>query len=155
MIRTPYFIAAVILGSGFDQLTKFFAQLYLSFYTPLIIIAQTCSFQLVHNYGAAYGVFQHQRLLLLLVSTVVLIGITVYRKSLAKTIYSQMGLLFLYVGTFGNGIDRLFRGYVVDFIDIRIFPVFNIADMCINIGVALFIIEMIFHHDRITSAASE
>lgn len=47
------------------------------------------------------------------------------------------------IGTLGNLVDRVWQGYVIDFIDIRIFPVFNVADVCIDIGVACFVLELI------------
>ena len=147
MIKKPLISTRflLILSGGFllDQVTKIWAQLTLSFYEPVTIIPHALVLQLVHNYGAAYGIFQHQRWPLLVFGIAVIIGMFIYRHTLATSIWSKWGLTFLIIGTCGNVFDRLVRGYVVDFIYIYIFPVFNIADVCIDIGIGLFLIELI------------
>lgn len=127
---------------GLDQLTKWMAELNLVFFKPVQIIPSVLSFELVHNYGAAYGILQQQRVLLLCVGIVVIAGAYWFRSSLIQSCYSRIGLVFLLAGALGNVIDRFVLGYVIDFIDIRIFPVFNVADVCIDIAVGLFIVEM-------------
>mgnify|MGYP001344150579 CR=1 FL=1 len=130
-----------------DQATKWIAQLNLSFGKSVYIIPKTLTFDLVHNYGAAYGIFQNQQLFLLTVSVIVIVGGYVFADKIIQTIYSKIGLIFLLAGAFGNFIDRLCLGYVIDFINIYIFPVFNFADIYINIAVLLFVIEM-FKHEK-------
>jgi signal peptidase II len=126
-----------------DQWTKYWATGTLSFWHPVPIIPPLVQFQLVHNYGAAYGILQNQRLLLLSISGIVIVLAILFHRLIATTIFSKWGLTFLLIGTLGNSIDRLVLGYVVDFIDIKIIPVFNIADIMINLGIICFIIEMI------------
>ena len=67
----------------------------------------------------------------------------VFSRVIATTKWSKLGLSFLLIGAIGNFLDRLFLGYVIDFIDIKIFPVFNIADVCIDIGICFFILEFV------------
>ena len=91
----------------------------------------------------AYGILQNQRLFLLAVSGIVVVIAAFFYRLIVSTAWSKWGLVFIMIGTIGNSLDRLLLGYVVDFIDITIIPVFNIADISINIGVICFIIEMI------------
>ena len=97
-IKHYFFIISLIL---FDQITKFFASLKLDFYEPFTIIDSVLSFQLVHNYGAAYGILQHQRVLLTVVGLFVVIGSIVFQKWIIQTVWSRYGLVFL-IGGLGN-----------------------------------------------------
>lgn len=138
-----FFVIAA--GLCIDQITKHLSQAYLSFWVSKTIIPNVLFFQLVHNYGAAYGIFQHQRLFLLCISGMVIAGGFFFARSICTSIWARWGLALLLIGAIGNFIDRLFLGYVIDFIDIRIFPVFNIADMCIDAGIGCFLIDTFFH----------
>ena len=91
------------------------------------------SFQLVHNYGAAYGILSHQRILLIAISIAVLAGGIFFRKEIAISNWSRWGMVMIAIGTVGNLIDRIYLGFVVDFINIQIIPVFNIADIAIKL----------------------
>jgi len=141
----------ILIGVAIDQATKIWAEKSLSMYKPLMIIPSIIEFQLVHNYGAAYGIFQNQRAFLLSVSIIVLIVCVVLRKHIATTWLSKYGLSFLLIGTLGNFIDRLRLSYVIDFINIQIFPVFNIADMAIDLGLVFFAIEIFVYKDKFNS----
>ena len=136
------------MSDFFDQTTKLLATLKLDFYEPFTIINSILSFQLVHNYGAAYGILQHQRVLLTVVGLFVVIGSIVCQKWIIQTVWSRYGLVFLIAGALGNLIDRMRLGYVVDFVDIRIFPVFNVADVLIDIAIVLFLIELFHDYKR-------
>ena len=133
---------------GLDQMTKYFTERWLDPNYPKIIISHFLTFTKVHNYGSAYGLFQNQRFFLICVGILVIVGGIWFHKKIGITVYSRMGLICLLAGSFGNVLDRLYRGFVVDFIDIGLFPVFNIADMAIDIGVVCFIWEMWIHRDR-------
>ncbi len=136
----------ILIGVFLDQLSKWIAERWLR--ETVTVIPHLLEFPLVRNYGAAYGMFQHQRIFLLGVSLAVMIGCYIFRHALAQSKSGKWGLSFLYIGAIGNFIDRLFKGYVVDFIDIQIFPVFNLADMCIDAGVLLLIIDHFKTGDR-------
>lgn len=142
----------LIIGVFLDQLTKWLAEKSLNFYTPKIILAPLLEFQLVHNYGAAYGIFQHQRVFLIAISTAVFIGVLWFRKSIGTTTLSKWGIMFLLTGTLGNLIDRAWHGYVIDFINIHIFPVFNLADISINIALGCFVLEMVLNRETRTKS---
>lgn len=128
------------VGVLLDQLTKYWASQSLSFFNATPVLGPI-TFQLVHNDGAAYGIFSSQRLFLITISLMVLVAGVVFRKYLATSEFSKWGMIFIGIGTIGNLIDRILYGYVIDFVNIQIIPVFNIADIAINIGALLFIIE--------------
>ena len=136
-------VSVIAVGVILDQWTKYWAVSTLSFWSSNVIIPPILKFQLVYNYGAAYGILQNQRLFLLAVSGIVVVIAAFFYRLIVSTAWSKWGLVFIMIGTIGNSLDRLLLGYVVDFIDITIIPVFNIADISINIGVICFIIEMI------------
>jgi len=96
----------------------------------------------VKNYGAAFNIFSGNRYFLSLVS--IIFSIILLYLLLRKTSSSILQLYsysFILGGTIGNGIDRIINGYVIDFINLNMinFPVFNIADLSINIGFILVI----------------
>lgn len=138
----------VYIGSGLslvllDQMTKLWARQALSMYSARSVISPLLEFQLVHNFGAAYGIFQNQLFFLIGVTILVLAGCWIFRRQLITSPWSEWGVTFLVAGAVGNLIDRASVGFVTDFINIQVIPVFNIADMCINIGIGSFIVESI------------
>ncbi len=134
-----------------DQSTKWLAQTKLLFFQSVTIIPNVFTFDLVHNYGAAYGILQNQRLFLLSVTAIVIFGGIFFSKTIIQSKWSHYGLVFLLSGAIGNGIDRLFLGYVIDFINIKIFPVFNFADIFIDIAVGCFIMDIIVNGKKTTN----
>jgi len=131
-----------------DQFTK-----YLMFYNYKIFINKDfLLFRLdfVKNYGAAFNILSGSRTFLSLISIFfsVLLIYLIFRKNTLCSIdlYSYS---FILGGTIGNGIDRLYKGFVVDFIKLNIinFPVFNVADISINIGF-IFLLYNIFKNNR-------
>ena len=96
----------------------------------------------VKNYGAAFNIFSGNRIFLSIISitfTIILIYL-IFNKNQTNSLYLY-SYSFILGGTFGNGIDRLIKGFVIDFINLNIidFPVFNIADISINIGFIILI----------------
>lgn len=99
-----------------------------------------------HNTGAAYGIFSGQTIMLITVSTIMILILLVYNyfKS-SKSIFYCISLGLILGGAIGNLLDRIFLGYVRDFIKFSFFNFnFNIADACLTIGVVLFIAYLIF-----------
>ena len=130
-----YFLSLSIFIILIDQYTK-----YLMFYNYKTFINKDfLLFRLdfVKNYGAAFSILSGSRIFLSLISiifSILLIYLIVRKKNLKLIdLYSYS---FILGGTIGNGIDRIFKGFVIDFINLNIinFPVFNIADISINIG---------------------
>ncbi len=133
----------LIIGLFLDQLTKKLAETLLSFYNPFWIIKPIFSLQLVHNFGAAYGILQNQQTFLLSVSIMVILFSCYFFIKCANSVWLKWSMVFLLIGALGNFSNRLFLGYVIDFIDIKIFPLFNLADISINIAILLFILDII------------
>jgi signal peptidase II len=99
----------------------------------------------VKNRGVAFGIFQGELQIITLVSVVAVFAIAyyVYKYEKNSSIITKISYALIVAGALGNIIDRIFRGFVIDMIDFRgIWPyIFNVADMYINIGVALMLID--------------
>lgn len=89
----------------------------------------------VQNTGAAFGSFQNGNTILILVSIIILFALIKYRKELfALGRLASWGWLFIIGGALGNLYDRIFIGYVVDYFNFIVWPVFNVADSFITVG---------------------
>lgn len=96
-----------------------------------------------HNTGAAFGIFQGANGIFMILAFVIIGLILVYFPMIPfEDIYFRLALSLQLAGAAGNLIDRISRGYVTDFISIGRFPVFNVADSCITMGVVVLLIGM-------------
>ena len=124
-----------------DQVTKALASIYLTLNKSVNIITNFFSLTLTNNYGAAFGIFKHNNVLLILVTLIILLVLYKYMYSFKKNRRNNIAFGLILGGIFGNLIDRILKGYVIDFLDFKIFnydyPVFNIADIAIVVGVIL------------------
>jgi len=143
-----YFISLSFFIILIDQFTK-----YLIFYNKKLFINKDFllfKLDFVKNYGAAFNIFSGSRVFLSLISVFfsILLIYLIFRKNTLNS-YDLFSYSFILGGTIGNGIDRIFRGFVVDFINLNIinFPVFNIADISINIGFIILLYN-IFKNNR-------
>jgi len=137
-------ILAVIISVLFlDQLTKFFAAGFLQLNTPVILIKNFLNLSLVHNRGAAFGILKNQLFVFVVISLVAIALLIYHLKDKKKSLLSSISLSLILGGAVGNLIDRLRFGFVVDFLDFRVWPVFNIADSAITIGVILLSWELL------------
>ena len=143
-----YFLSLSIFIVLIDQFTK-----YLMFYNyNKFLNKDFLLFRLdfVKNYGAAFNIFSGNRIFLSCISIIfsILLTYLILRKNSLNSIdlYSYS---FILGGTIGNGMDRILRGFVIDFINLNFinFPVFNIADISINIGF-IFLLYNIFKNKR-------
>ncbi len=129
-----------------DQISKFLAINIIDYQHSTDFIPNLLNFTLVKNKGAAFSLFSNSTTLLTITSVFASILIITYiLRSPPKSLWNSIGLSFLLGGTLGNGIDRLFKGYVVDFLELIPinFPIFNLADISINIAIICFIIDLI------------
>ena len=143
-----YFLSFSFFVILIDQISK-----YLMLYNQKILMNKDFllfKLDFVKNYGAAFNIFSGSRIFLSLISIIfsILLIYLILTKNTLNTIdlYSYS---FILGGTMGNGIDRLLKGFVIDFINLNIinFPVFNIADISINIGFILLLYN-IFKNNR-------
>lgn len=133
-----FLIISVILS--LDLLTKFLATKHLLLNQPLPVIKGVFYLTLIHNRGAAFGILKNQTALFIFTSlfAVLLIYSSLKKnKTYKKLTLASVSLAFILGGALGNLIDRLWLGYVVDFLDFRIWPVFNVADSAITVGAVL------------------
>ena len=130
-----------------DQLSKHLFNQYLSVGQSLPVIRNIFHFTLVYNTGIAFGLFKNQSVLFIILSLAVIssLFINILRESKDRKLdrINWFSLSLILGGAVGNLIDRLRFGYVVDFLDFRIWPVFNLADSCITVGVILIFIQCI------------
>lgn len=131
----------IFFGVLVDQLTKYLAIRHLFLFQPKVI-SPLLEFHLVLNTGAAYGIMQNQRFFLIMVSLLVMVFCLFSYHLMPKRRLITAGLVILNIGAMGNFLDRFFRGFVIDFINIHLLPVFNIADICITLAAGVFIIDM-------------
>ena len=127
-----------------DQLSKFWVVKTLSGKQSITVIPNVLNIRLVKNTGAAFSLLQDSTYLLGILSLVVSLGLIVWIwRSKPLPILKGLGLSFLLGGCIGNGLDRWLLGYVNDFIELVPinFPIFNGADIAINLAVLCLIIE--------------
>ncbi|HNX64632.1 MAG TPA: signal peptidase II [Oscillospiraceae bacterium] len=149
MVYIPFIIIALLVGT--DQLIKIWADNNLigKGSVPFIHFGDTNIINLSYyeNTGAAFSIFENKTIFLILITSVFLIfGIWLI---LAKKIKHKLALLsvtFILAGGIGNLIDRIFRRYVIDYIEVKLFrfAVFNFADCCVVIGAILLAVYVIF-----------
>ena len=123
-----------------DQVSKYIISLnHENFLNKNIFIF---SINYLRNYGAAFNLFEGNRIFLSsisILSSLILIFFIFFKSSL--NLSNRYGLSLILAGSLGNGIDRIIKGYVIDFINFKLFdfPIFNIADIAINIGCFILI----------------
>lgn len=138
-------VAAIIV---FDQLAKYIAAQSLSLNQPISVIKGIFSLTLVHNRGAAFGILKNQVPLFIVTSVVaVLLIYSELKHNRHRKAYSiALGLIL--AGALGNLIDRIFLGYVIDFLDFHFWPVFNVADSAITVGALILGWTLIFKKEK-------
>lgn len=139
------FLSFIILIA--DQASKFFLNNHLYPGQSLPLIKNIFHLTLVYNTGIAFGLFKQQTALFILLSltaiALILINILNEGKRNQLDRLYWLGLSLILGGAMGNLVDRLRFGYVIDFLDFRVWPVFNLADSCITIGVILILLRCI------------
>ncbi len=143
----PFFLTAFLVTAA-DQLSKLWIRSNLATGESL---PERGLFRLthIHNSGAIFGLFQDQSLLLTITSLIGIIVIPLLVLFFSRRVpyldnrLSRLALGLLLGGTAGNLVDRLSLGYVTDFIEIGIWPIFNIADSAVVVGVILFVYSLL------------
>lgn len=140
--KKPIIISFITLFIVFiDQLTKFLASKNLEFNQSITVFKNIFHLTLTKNTGAGFGILKGWNLLLILISiAVIIIILYYYTKIKEKELMLQILAALVLGGTIGNLIDRARFGYVTDFLDFRIWPVFNLADSALTIGIIGLII---------------
>lgn len=145
-----YLIITVVL-IFVDQVSKLAALKYLVPVKTVEIIKNILSFTYVENRGAAFGIMQNSRIFFIIFTVVLLAAITAYtiKKKTNNKLY-MISTSLIVAGGIGNLIDRIFRGFVVDMIEVTFinYPVFNFADICVVIGAILFCAYVLFDKEK-------
>ncbi|MGI6621746.1 MAG: signal peptidase II [Clostridiaceae bacterium] len=132
---------------GIDQITKWYFLTNQLQYDKFPIIKDFFYLTYLENRGAAFGILQNFRWVFIIL-TIAVVGGMIWYFIKNRNLVLRTSLAFIISGAVGNFIDRVLRGFVVDFLDFYPFgydfPVFNVADICINIGVFLLIIYVLF-----------
>ncbi len=130
-----------------DRASKLFFSNLLSVQESIPIVHNAFHLTLVHNTGIAFGLFKNQGIIFIVISTlaIILFGAYLYRSRDDEKLHVSDVFAFSLIigGAMGNLIDRLHLGYVIDFIDFRVWPVFNLADTAITIGTIIILIKCI------------
>ncbi|MBF0331313.1 MAG: signal peptidase II [Candidatus Omnitrophica bacterium] len=141
-------LATVISVVIADRLTKILFSNILQLGESLPVIKKVFHFTLVHNTGIAFGLFKDNGFVFLIIPliAVVLLGYNLYyyhKVGELDAVYI-LGFSMILGGAIGNLTDRIMLGHVIDFIDLRIWPVFNIADSAITVGACLVLFKCFF-----------
>ena len=136
-------VAAVLLAA--DQVLKYFVLRDLKPVQSVPILSGLLELSYIENTGAAFGLFKNMMWFVFLITAVAFIVILILLFRYGKhTFFSYAASALLMAGGIGNLLDRLFYGFVVDFIHVLFFDyIFNFADCCVTVGVVLFVIHVL------------
>ena len=120
-----------------DQATKYWIQSRMAYGESAPVIREVFHITYILNPGAAFGILENKTWFFIAVALILLVGVAyLYPRLPANQPIVKLGAGLLVGGAIGNLIDRVRIGYVIDFFDFRIWPIFNVADICIVCGVA-------------------
>ena len=145
MNKKTYIIAVLILI--IDQVSKSLIEIFFKLNESVMVIKDFFYITVVHNTGGAWSIFSNHSYLFIIASIVAIVLLIKFMFGFKNNLRNSIAFASLFGGIFSNLADRLFLGYVRDFLDFKIFgydyPIFNIADIAIVIGVILLIIAVI------------
>lgn len=140
-------ILLVLAVLALDQGSKAWVVANLPLHIPRPVIPGILQLTYTHNRGAAFGILQNRQYFFVAASVIVCVLLYYYREELTQgKPLLKLATALVVGGAIGNNLfDRVFRGYVVDFLEVTFvrFPVFNIADSAIVVGVTLFILDLL------------
>lgn len=145
-------IVVIVLIAGcvlFDQLTKVWATNILSQVGDIPIWEGVFHLHYVKNTGAAFGIFGGKQIFLIVVTSIIILGMLIYYRKLPRTSigkWSRFSFILIIGGAIGNLIDRIWLNYVRDFLYFKLinFPVFNVADIFVCVGVGILMVVLLF-----------
>ena len=142
-----FYWTAIVLLIGIDQAVKIFVDKHMFMGDTIPLIGDFFHITYVQNRGIAFGIFQGKVDIISIATVIAIIGIVIYFLVNVKksSFFERAAYIFIIAGAVGNMIDRLMRGYVVDMLDFRgIWSfVFNIADVYINLGVIILLLDLL------------
>ncbi|MFH1752729.1 MAG: signal peptidase II [Candidatus Omnitrophota bacterium] len=137
-------LATSLLVLFCDQCTKHIVLSRLSLGSTIPVLKDIFHITLVYNRGAAFGMLKDQPLLFIIIGSAAAVAMLFFMpRVLEKGLLTKLSFALVLGGVLGNLIDRMISGHVIDFIDLRVWPVFNIADSAITVGIALIVIKLL------------
>lgn len=133
-----YVIVAVIFL--IDQWTKYLVKSNMDLYQSIAVAEEVFHITYINNYGAAFSILQGRQLFFILVTSTAVLITLIYIAYAKKNKYIMSSLALIAGGGLGNLADRIRDGCVVDFLDFRIFPIFNVADTAVTIGCGILLL---------------
>jgi len=142
-------VCAAIL-TAFDQFTKSLAARYLKGGQPIVLWDGVFELHYTENSGAAFGILQQHRIILIIVPLIVMFGIcyVLFTEKFGRSWLLNVSGTLIIAGGAGNLIDRIFKHRVVDFFYFKLidFPIFNVADSFIVMGSIVLLVFFLFVH---------
>ena len=151
--RILLIMSFIIIMIIIDQLAKIYI-IENMYNSSISIINGILNLTYVENTGGAFGIFNNNIILFILINIIIIIALVKYLlvKQQDANVITLIAISMMLAGGIGNIIDRIFRGHVIDYIDISpliTYPVFNFADICVVIGVVILIIDIIINRDNL------
>ena len=146
-----FFAGAVLVA---DRLLKLYIDHHFAVHESRSVIQGVLSILYVRNEGAAFSLLSGQRWLLLIIAAITVCAILWYRHGTHLKTSADIALGCVVGGAFGNMIDRVMQGYVIDYISVGWWPVFNLADMAI-VGGGIWLFISIIRQDRARNRTEE
>jgi len=138
------FYLIAIIWLVLDQVSKYYVMNHFAIGESVSVIQNVFHLTYIINRGAAFGMLANQRWFFLVVAFILIVVYAIYHKKVNRgPISLRIGSALLISGAIGNGIDRYVLHGVVDFFDFRIWPIFNVADIGICVGVACIIYHLL------------
>ena len=127
-----------------DQISKFYISSALSLGQSIPVVRDIFHISLVYNTGAAFGLFKNQKIFFIILTAAVVTYIIrdLFSHGRRYSLGRRVALGLILGGAAGNFVDRLRLGYIIDFLDFRVWPVFNLADSAITVGIIILGIEL-------------
>ncbi|MEI7884815.1 MAG: signal peptidase II [Clostridia bacterium] len=138
------FLGIVVL----DQISKFLVQHNMILEQSIPVVNNFFSITYIHNYGAAFGMLENQRILFISITCILCLFLLYYYFKKSKGTLEKIAIALILGGAIGNFIDRFFLGYVIDFLHFGSFYIFNIADSAVCVGATLYILNYIFEEKK-------
>lgn len=140
------------LGFGvllLDQLSKLFVQRNMLSGESIPLIPGVLHLSYIQNTGAAFGILKEKTLFFIIITALVVLAILFIIPHIQREhLFLRLALGLILGGALGNFIDRARFGYVIDFIDFRIWPVFNVADVAIVMAVGILFWQLLVHNPK-------
>ncbi len=136
-----------------DQVVKYIIRSNMDLYQSIPIIGGIFHITYIQNTGAAFSMFSGHTGILALITVIITIGILVYLFRLRKDGHwaLMLSLSLIVAGGLGNIVDRLSLKYVVDFLDLRVWPIFNLADVYVCCGCGLLVVYVFFIESKLNA----